>query len=166
MLFLFLTKNFRVDTSFTGKFLVGTSLAGILIVFSILFLILYQVSSPKKDVEREFARGLLKAYETDVALEVIEKYRNESFVASVLLDKRINTVDLAREIVYTIRQGHVRKFIDYLEKRGKSDDALGYVLRHLIAHKKIPSDQSIFLERELRRYLPKRDVIGKLYERE
>lgn len=161
---LFLTKGFEVEISLTGKFLIGIGLVGILIGLSALFLILYQFIS-EKSKEKIFARKLLKTYEVDKALDVIEEYRDESFFASVLAHKRINTIDLVEEIMSTKRQRHVRKFMAYLMNKGKSDDALGYLLRHLIAHKKIPRNQSYFLEKELGRYLRKKDVIGKLYER-
>lgn len=164
LLLFFLTKGFELEISLTGKFLIGIGLVGFLIGLSALFLILYQFIS-KKSKEKIFARKLLKTYEVDKALDVIEEYKDESFFASVLAHERINTIDLVEEIIYTKRQKHVRKFLAYLMSKGKSDDALGYLLRHLIAHKKVPRNQSYFLEKELSHYLRKKDVIGKLYER-
>jgi hypothetical protein len=126
------------------------------------------MSQKKEERDREsiFAIEFFKSlYDIDKALTTIELYSNRSIIAKVISNERINTVDLVREIARAYRQRKIRRFVDYEVRIGKGYLAIGAIIRHLIAHKKLPREQSYFLERELGHYMPKDDIIGKYYER-
>jgi hypothetical protein len=126
------------------------------------------MSQKKEERDREsiFTIEFFKSlYDIDKALTTIEIYSNRSIIAKVISNERINTVDLVREIARAYRQRKIRRFVDYEVRIGKGYLAIGAIIRHLIAHKKLPREQSYFLERELGHYMPKDDIIGKYYER-
>lgn len=136
--------------------------------FTVLYFLRRGIAQKKEKRDREaiFTSEFFKSlYDIDRALSTIERYRNRSVIAGAISNEKVNTVDLVTEILRAYRQRKIKRFVDYEVRIGKGYLAIGAVIRHLIAHKKIPRRQSYFLERELKHYMPKEDIIGKFYER-
>lgn len=171
---VWLIKVQQVSTSPTGSLILTIGSVTGLIVGTCLFLvILYQYAEATKEKKRkdegrrfeeEFTKQLLEVKSIDEVKQVVDVYKDKSALAHALSNPKIDAASLAQKIIGAYSQRKVRDTVNYLIKIGKGYQALGVIIKHLIAHKKIHDYQAYILEKEIGYLMPKRDIIG-LYEK-
>ncbi len=166
LVLIFSSKTVEIVVIPTGSLVLTTSSIGFLIVICLL-LVIYQYKGRKKGetrFEEEFTRQLLSVKSPERVKEIINRYKERSSLAHALDNPKIDAVSLTRKILNTYSQKKVKRTIEYLRRIGKEYQALGTIIKHLISHKKLAPYQAYLLEKELKHFMPKRDIIG-LYER-